>query len=243
MIIIIFLILFLLGFTCEWQGKAEKWSFSLCWTHKDLAGQEMAHTIRNKEGSKTNKKIQKVSKEADLLRLLGQSGVRIPKMWAQWQAPLIHCRIFPDARKTVTSKDRSIVPSLAHSRTMDDRKAEDDKRHGENKNMWRNRTPPQKGESNTGEKRETEENRSIPLGRLGFHFTTLFWAVNLWDNLSSDFTEKYWRIILWNVLRSFHNVCCDPVVACGGVAVFIQIISKMCAIFSQLTFHNFIVLH
>ena len=34
--------------------------------------------------------------------------------------------------------------------------------------------------------------------------------------------KSYWRIILWNFLRSFHKFRCDPVVACGGVAVFIQ---------------------
>ena len=34
--------------------------------------------------------------------------------------------------------------------------------------------------------------------------------------------KNSWQIILWYFLRSFHNFRCGEVVACGGVAVFIQ---------------------
>ena len=54
-----------------------------------------------------------------------------------------------------------------------------------------------------------EKHKYLPLGRLGFHFTTLVWAINLWNEFSPDFTEKWWRgsfhtRISKNV-KSFHN--------------------------------------
>ena len=57
-------------------------------------------------------------------------------------------------------------------------------------------------------------------------------------SLSSDFRGILLPIDLWNLLCSLHIFRCDPEVACGRVAVFIQQNGKTRKIFSHLACRN-----
>ena len=76
----------------------------------------------------------------------------------------------------------------------------------------------------------------IPLGRLGFHFTTLFFGQLICEIIN----------LVWFHRRILGKLFCEMSCALftiSVVSVFIQIISKTHELFSQLTFHISILFH
>ena len=65
--------------------------------------------------------------------------------------------------------------------------------------------------------------QAITIGTFGISLRNFTFGLLICEIISRLISQgNCWRMILWYFQRSFHNFRCDPVGACGGVAVFIQ---------------------